>query len=99
MYLIEHRWALCDAVKAKLAAELVYSEDLLLSSIVPAQQGQEVDHGRGQEALVLELAHRGSTVPGGEEKGRMVAFMICPRLLASTRDRSEELCQTYSPCD
>ena len=38
----------------------------LLAAVVPAQQGQVVDHGPGQEALLPELAHAGGAVPLAE---------------------------------
>lgn len=34
---------------------MTYAEDLLLRAVVPPEQGQVVDHGLRQEALLLEL--------------------------------------------
>ena len=41
-----------------------HREYLLLSPIVPAQQGKEVDHGGRKEALGLEITHGGGSMPG-----------------------------------
>lgn len=43
--------------------QVVKAEDLLLSAIIPAQQGQEIEHGLGQEALLTELAQAGGSMP------------------------------------
>ena len=40
-----------------------HREDLLLGAVVPAQQGEKIDHGGSEEALRLELAHRGGAMP------------------------------------
>ena len=38
-------------------------ENLLLCAVIPAQQGQEVEHGLRQEALLTELAGAGGSMP------------------------------------
>ena len=63
---IEDGAALVDVVEVEPAGELVEAEDLLLRARRPPEQGQEVDHRLGQEALgpvvgdrrlALALAH------------------------------------------
>ena len=39
------------------------TEELLLGAIIPAQQGEEVEHGLGQEALLTKLPEAGGSVP------------------------------------
>ena len=43
--------------------QVLEGEDLLLSAVIPAQQGQEIEHGLRQEALVAELPKAGCPMP------------------------------------
>lgn len=43
--------------------QVLKAEDFLLSAVIPAQQGQEVEHGLGQEALLAELPQAGGPMP------------------------------------
>ena len=38
-------------------------EDLLLSAVIPAQEGEKIKHGLREEALVAELPQAGGPVP------------------------------------
>ena len=53
-------------LKAEGLHELLAREELLLTAIVPAQKGQEVDHRVGQVALLLKIAHGRRAVALGQ---------------------------------
>ena len=61
--LVKDGAALGDPSQAEFLNELRPLEDLLLAAIVPAQNCQKIHHGFAEEALILEVAHRGGAMP------------------------------------
>lgn len=65
--------------------QVLKAEDLLLSAVIPAEQGEEVEHGLGQKALLAKLPEAGGPMPlaqlaliGSQDEADMAELRLSP---------------------